>query len=73
MFLYFRAPEYFDNSWLSKIKTDVSTNWRLKVIIICKKKIKTETANMELTCIWLSNVYLILATQNNKMIYLKHE
>ena len=25
------APEYFDNSWLSKIKTDVSTNWRLKV------------------------------------------
>lgn len=25
------APDYFDDGWLSKIKTDVSTNWRLKV------------------------------------------
>ncbi|XP_071148505.1 protein Hook homolog 3-like isoform X3 [Mytilus edulis] len=25
------APHYFDESWLTKIKPDVSTNWRLKV------------------------------------------
>ena len=30
-FIFCRAPDYFDESWLTKIKPDVSTNWRLKV------------------------------------------
>lgn len=27
------APECFDDNWFSKIKKDVGSNWRLKVII----------------------------------------
>lgn len=29
--VFFSAPEWFGDSWMSKIKTDAGNNWRLKV------------------------------------------
>lgn len=31
----FRAPDYFNEGWMAKIKLDEVTNWRLKVHV-CK-------------------------------------
>jgi hypothetical protein len=29
--IFFSAPEWFEESWMSKIKTGAGNNWRLKV------------------------------------------
>lgn len=31
--LNFRAPDWFDDEWMSKVKRDTGDNWRLKVKI----------------------------------------
>ena len=58
---YSRAPDYFNESWLSKIKSEDVTNWRLKVSNLKKILKGILEYNLEV-CIF--NHILVVYTKN---------